>query len=172
MPYVDSGGVRVFYTETGSGLTVLWHTGGCGDARMWQRAGYIEGLPGYRHILFDHRGHGRSQAPEGMAGHAPRPGGRAERAWAPAGLLAGRPRASADQAVPRHARRRCLSLTGPPGRSCRAYRFPPRTRLRSALRSSFPTLVSGTASRMVTSRGYLCAASRSRANSVISAGVA
>src|SRR5689334_24271245 len=69
MPYVDSGGLRVFYTETGSGLTVLWHTGGCGDATMWQRAGYIEGLPGYRHILFDHRGHGRSQAPEGMAGH-------------------------------------------------------------------------------------------------------
>ena len=62
MPYVDSGGLRVYYTETGSGLPVLWHTGGCGDARMWQRAGYIEGLPGYRHILFDHRGHGRGQA--------------------------------------------------------------------------------------------------------------
>jgi pimeloyl-ACP methyl ester carboxylesterase len=69
LPDVDSGGLRIFYTETGAGLPVLWHTGGCGDATMWQRAGYIEGLPGYRHILFDHRGHGRSQAPDGMAGH-------------------------------------------------------------------------------------------------------
>jgi len=69
MPYADSGGLRLFYTETGAGPAVLWHTGGCGDATMWQRAGYIEGLPGYRHILFDHRGHGRSQAPVGMAGH-------------------------------------------------------------------------------------------------------
>ena len=69
MPYVDSGGLAVYYTETGSGPPVLWHTGGCGDATMWQRAGYLEGLPGYRHILFDHRGHGRSQAPQGMAGH-------------------------------------------------------------------------------------------------------
>src|SRR5215472_15923408 len=65
MPYLDSGGLRVYYTETGSGLPVLWHTGGCGDGTMWQRAGYIEGLPGYRHILFDHRGHGRSEARRG-----------------------------------------------------------------------------------------------------------
>jgi len=69
MPYVDSAGLRLFYTETGDGLPVLWHTGGCGDSTMWERAGYIAGLPGYRHILFDHRGHGRSQAPPDMAGH-------------------------------------------------------------------------------------------------------
>jgi len=36
---------------------------------MWERAGYMAGLPGYRHILFDHRGHGRSSAPPDMAGH-------------------------------------------------------------------------------------------------------
>ena len=69
MPYVDSAGLRLFYTEYGSGLPVLWHTGGCGDSTMWGRAGYIAGLPGYRHILLDHRGHGRSQAPSDMAGH-------------------------------------------------------------------------------------------------------
>lgn len=69
MPYVDSGGLRLFYAESGAGLPVLWHTGGCGDSTMWERAGYIAGLPGYRHILFDHRGHGRSQAPAEMAGH-------------------------------------------------------------------------------------------------------
>jgi pimeloyl-ACP methyl ester carboxylesterase len=69
MPYVDSGGLGLFYTESGSGPPVLWHTGGCGDSTMWERAGYIAGLPGYRHILFDHRAHGRSQAPPDMAGH-------------------------------------------------------------------------------------------------------
>jgi pimeloyl-ACP methyl ester carboxylesterase len=69
MPYADSGGLRLFYTESGGGLPVLWHTGGCGDSTMWERAGYIAGLPGYRHILFDHRGHGRSEAPSGMAGY-------------------------------------------------------------------------------------------------------
>ena len=69
MPYVDSGGLRLFYTQSGAGLPVLWHTGGCGDSTMWHRAGYITGLPGYRHILFDHRGHGRSQAPPSMTGH-------------------------------------------------------------------------------------------------------
>jgi len=51
MPYVDGGGLRLYYTETGTGLPVLWHTGGCGDATMWQRVGYVERLPGYRHGL-------------------------------------------------------------------------------------------------------------------------
>jgi hypothetical protein len=30
MPYVDNGGLRLYYTENGTGLPVLWHTGGCG----------------------------------------------------------------------------------------------------------------------------------------------
>jgi pimeloyl-ACP methyl ester carboxylesterase len=47
MPYVGSGGLRLFYTESGDGLPVLWHTGGCGDSTMWERAGYIAGLRGY-----------------------------------------------------------------------------------------------------------------------------
>ena len=69
MPYVDSGGLRLFYAVSGSGPPLLWHTGGCGDATMWETAGYVAGLPGYRHILFDHRGHGRSDAPPAIAGH-------------------------------------------------------------------------------------------------------
>jgi pimeloyl-ACP methyl ester carboxylesterase len=36
---------------------------------MWDRAGYLAALPGYRHILFDHRGHGRSEGPTELAGH-------------------------------------------------------------------------------------------------------
>ena len=69
MTYVDSGGLRLFYSDSGSGPPVLWHTGGCGDSTMWQTAGYVTGLPGYRHLLFDHRGHGRSAAPATMTGH-------------------------------------------------------------------------------------------------------
>src|SRR5262249_47969636 len=41
---------------------------------------------------------------------------------------------------------------GHAGPRCRGYRFSPRTWARRALRFSFPTLVSGTASRMVTTR--------------------
>lgn len=69
MPYVDSGGLRLYYGVSGSGPPVLWHTGGCGDSTMWETAGYIAALPGYRHILFDHRGHGRSDAPPAIEGH-------------------------------------------------------------------------------------------------------
>jgi len=46
MTYVDSGGLRLFYSDSGSGPPVLWHTGGCGDSTMWQTAGYVTGLPG------------------------------------------------------------------------------------------------------------------------------
>src|SRR5215467_2064246 len=69
MPYVNRAGLRLFYADSGSGLPVLWHTGGCGDATMWDTAGYLAALPGYRHIMFDHRGHGRSEGPADMAGH-------------------------------------------------------------------------------------------------------
>lgn len=69
MSYTANDGLRLFYSESGAGLPILWHTGGCGDSTMWERAGYIAGLPDYRHILFDHRGHGRSQAPPDIAGH-------------------------------------------------------------------------------------------------------
>src|SRR5215469_2574881 len=50
MTYVDSGGLRLFYSGSGTGPPVLWHTGGCGDGTMWRTAGYIAALPGYRHM--------------------------------------------------------------------------------------------------------------------------
>ena len=36
---------------------------------MWELGGYIDRLPGYTHLLMDHRGRGRSDAPRDMAGH-------------------------------------------------------------------------------------------------------
>jgi pimeloyl-ACP methyl ester carboxylesterase len=69
MPVVARAGVSLYYDEVGSGPPVLWHTGGGGDGSMWRAAGYIDRLPGRRHLLFDHRGHGRSDQPTEVAAH-------------------------------------------------------------------------------------------------------
>ncbi len=69
MPYVRRAGVRLHYVEAGSGPAVLLHTGGGGDGRMWELAGYTAALAGYRRLLLDHRGHGRSDCPPQLSAH-------------------------------------------------------------------------------------------------------
>lgn len=69
MPYVNRAGVRLYYEAAGSGPVVLLHTGGGGDGRMWEIAGYTAALAGYRTVLMDHRGHGRSDCPAGLPAH-------------------------------------------------------------------------------------------------------
>lgn len=69
MPTVVRDGVKLHFSESGDGPVVLWHTGGGGDGRMWQRAGYLDALPGWRHVLLDHRGHGSSGEPEQVQDH-------------------------------------------------------------------------------------------------------
>ena len=68
MPYVQTD-LRIHYRVVGDGPPVVWHTGGCGDGEMWELGGYLDRLPGYTHLLMDHRGRGRSEAPMDMAGH-------------------------------------------------------------------------------------------------------
>ncbi len=68
MPYVRTD-LRIHYRVVGDGPPVLWHAGGCGDGEMWELAGYIEGLPGYSHLLMDHRGRGLSDGPTDLGGH-------------------------------------------------------------------------------------------------------
>lgn len=68
MPYVQTD-LRIYYRLVGDGPPVLWHTGGCGDGGMWELGGYLDSLPGYTHLLMDHRGRGRSDAPTDMVGH-------------------------------------------------------------------------------------------------------
>src|SRR5262245_27569535 len=68
MPHVRTD-LRIHYRVVGDGPPVLWHTGGCGDGDMWELAGYVDALPGYAHVLMDHRGRGRSEAPTDMGGH-------------------------------------------------------------------------------------------------------
>jgi pimeloyl-ACP methyl ester carboxylesterase len=67
---VIRNGVRLHYSDIGSGPPVFWHTGGGGDGTMWLTAGYLDQLPGRRHLLFDHRGHGSSDRPEGVQAHS------------------------------------------------------------------------------------------------------
>jgi pimeloyl-ACP methyl ester carboxylesterase len=62
-------GVRLYYSDSGAGPAVFFHTGGGGDGTMWKAAGHVDGLPGRRHLLFDHRGHGRSDKPEELEAH-------------------------------------------------------------------------------------------------------
>lgn len=69
MPTIERSGVRLYFEEQGEGPPLLFHTGGGGDARMWIQAGYTDALPGYRQILMDHRGHGRSGCPTTPEAH-------------------------------------------------------------------------------------------------------
>jgi pimeloyl-ACP methyl ester carboxylesterase len=69
VPIVTRDGVRLHYSEVGDGPPVFFHTGGGGDSTMWKAAGYLEALPGRRHLLFDHRGHGRSDQPKDLEAH-------------------------------------------------------------------------------------------------------
>lgn len=72
MPFVSRAGVRVHYDDVGDPArpTVLLHTGGCGDARMWEPAGYLTALASFRVLRLDHRGRGRSDRPREVAAHS------------------------------------------------------------------------------------------------------
>ena len=69
MPEIFRAGVRLFFSQTGEGVPILFHTGGAGDGRMWQMAGYTEILGGYHQILLDHRGRGQSGRPTNVEDH-------------------------------------------------------------------------------------------------------
>lgn len=69
MPTAERNGVKLYFDDRGEGSPILFHTGGAGDGRMWELAGYTGLLTGHRHILMDHRGHGRSDAPAGVEAH-------------------------------------------------------------------------------------------------------
>lgn len=68
MPDVQTD-LRIHYRRVGDGPPVVWHTGGCGDGRMWELGGYLAGVPGFTHIVLDHRGRGRSEASVDMSAH-------------------------------------------------------------------------------------------------------
>ncbi len=65
MPYfVSTDGTRLHYELEGSGPLLVLHIGAGCDADLWRAAGYVEPLAKkYQCVLFDHRGHGRSDHP-------------------------------------------------------------------------------------------------------------
>jgi pimeloyl-ACP methyl ester carboxylesterase len=59
-------GTRLHYEVEGDGPPLVLHLGAGCDLELWHAAGYLEPLAkSYRCILFDHRGHGRSDRPRG-----------------------------------------------------------------------------------------------------------
>jgi pimeloyl-ACP methyl ester carboxylesterase len=69
MPVITNKGVGIHYETRGEGPAVLLHTGAGGDSRMWELAGYVDGLPGFRKILMDQRGRGGSGHPTAVEAH-------------------------------------------------------------------------------------------------------
>ena len=65
MPFFTSpDGVRLHYEIEGSGPPLVLHLGAGGDSGLWREAGYVEPLSrSYSCVLFDHRGHGKSDHP-------------------------------------------------------------------------------------------------------------
>ena len=65
MPFFSSrDGVRLHYELEGSGPPLILHLGAGCDADLWRAAGYVEPLSKtYTCVLFDHRGHGKSDHP-------------------------------------------------------------------------------------------------------------
>src|SRR5579863_1621527 len=63
MPFIDHEGAGIYWTEHGSGPPVLLIMGLSFTHEMWYRT--LPGLGGYRTILFDNRGMGRSSVPSG-----------------------------------------------------------------------------------------------------------
>lgn len=57
----------IHHEVEGSGFPLVLHTGGAGDLRMWRMAGYVDGLEGYRVVLVDHRGRGRTPPADSYA---------------------------------------------------------------------------------------------------------
>lgn len=61
-------GVRLQYEIAGEGPALVLHLGAGGDSDLWRAAGYLETLAKtYTCILFDHRGHGKSDHPTSPA---------------------------------------------------------------------------------------------------------
>lgn len=65
MPFFRaSDGVRLHYEIDGAGPPLVLHLGAGADADLWRAAGYVRPLSrSYTCVLFDHRGHGKSDHP-------------------------------------------------------------------------------------------------------------
>jgi pimeloyl-ACP methyl ester carboxylesterase len=70
MSFARSGEVPIHYEVEGSGPALVLLTGAGGDLRIWRYAGYPAGLGGFRLLLIDQRGRGRSGCPDRVEDHS------------------------------------------------------------------------------------------------------
>jgi len=68
--FANNGGLWLHYEIEGSGPAILMRTGAGGDCQIWKDAGYVAGLKGYRTILMDQRGRGKSDRPNTIESHS------------------------------------------------------------------------------------------------------
>src|SRR5712692_208209 len=69
MPFAFNKGVRVHYEVFGEGPPLFLHVGAGAEWDLWKLAGYLDRLDGYRLIVNDPRGRGRSDRPRTLAAH-------------------------------------------------------------------------------------------------------
>jgi hypothetical protein len=64
LPYANNNGVKIYYEVEGEGPPLVLGHGLSGTLNHWWRLGYVDALRhDFRLILFDARGHGRSDKP-------------------------------------------------------------------------------------------------------------
>jgi len=72
MAYVNNHGVQIYYEVEGQGPPIVLAHGGAGDTTYWRGYGYVEQLmDDYTIILFDARGHGKSDKPHIVEAYKP-----------------------------------------------------------------------------------------------------
>lgn len=71
MPFANNQGVQIYYEVEGQGLPLILAHGITGDTTFWHGYGYVEQLKAeYTVILFDARGHGKSNKPHESAAYS------------------------------------------------------------------------------------------------------
>jgi len=64
MPYADNNGVKIYYEVEGKGPPLVLATGANTDLTVWKPSGFIDAFKDdYQLVMFDARGHGRSDKP-------------------------------------------------------------------------------------------------------------
>jgi len=64
MPYANNNGVKIYYEVEGQGPPLVLAHGASAEGSFWRRFGYVDSLKqDYQLVLFDTRGHGRSDKP-------------------------------------------------------------------------------------------------------------
>ena len=68
--YLDAGGVKIRYIDTGKGETIVLLHGGGSNLESWTSRGVVDNLAkNFRVIAFDARGHGKSDSPHDPAAY-------------------------------------------------------------------------------------------------------